>query len=70
MFMGNNFPEGARWQENAIAAIHEALEAYAVHLFEDTNLNAIHAKRIAKEMQLARAASAANAREFLAARVC
>lgn len=35
-----------RFQTSAIAALHEAAEAYVVGLFEDTNLCAIHAKRI------------------------
>lgn len=46
-----------RWQSHAIAALHEAAEAYLVSLFEDTNLCAIHAKRVTimtKDMQLAR----------------
>ena len=34
-----------RWQSAAVAAIHEAAEAYVVALFEDTNLCAIHAMR-------------------------
>ena len=38
-------------------ATQEAGEAYMVGLFEDTNLNAIHARRVTimpKDMQLAR----------------
>ncbi|GME71825.1 unnamed protein product [[Candida] boidinii] len=46
-----------RWQSVAIMALQEAVEAYLVHLFEDTNLCAIHAKRVTimqKDIQLAR----------------
>ena len=46
-----------RWQSTAILALQEAAEAYLVHLFEDTNLLAIHAKRVTimqKDLQLAR----------------
>jgi len=49
--------EGMRWQSQAIAALQEAAEAFLVHLFEDTNLCAIHAKRVTimkKDIQLAR----------------
>ncbi|KAF4467574.1 histone H3-like centromeric cse-4 [Fusarium albosuccineum] len=49
--------EGMRWQSQAIMALQEAAEAYMVHLFEDTNLCAIHAKRVTimqKDIQLAR----------------
>ena len=35
-----------RFQQSAIMAIQEATEAYMVSLFEDTNLCAIHAKRV------------------------
>ncbi|MBZ3890571.1 histone H3.3 [Sciurus carolinensis] len=41
----------------AISDLQEASEAYLVGLFEDTNLCAIHAKRVtimAKDIQLAR----------------
>lgn len=53
-------PPGAniyRWQSQAIQALQEAAEAFLVHLFEDTNLCAIHAKRVTimqKDIQLAR----------------
>ena len=46
-----------RWQTAAVMALQEASEAYLVSLFEDTNLCAIHAKRVTimpKDMQLAR----------------
>jgi histone H3 len=46
-----------RFQMSAIAALQEASEAYMVGLFEDTNLCAIHAKRVTimpKDIQLAR----------------
>ncbi|KXS17207.1 histone-fold-containing protein [Gonapodya prolifera JEL478] len=48
---------GMRWQSNAILALQEAAEAYLVHLFEDANLCAIHAKRVTimqKDIHLAR----------------
>lgn len=50
-------PEGLRWRPDAVEALHEASESYVTHLFEDCNLNAIHAKRVTimvKDMQLAR----------------
>jgi histone H3 len=46
-----------RFQSNAILALQEIAEVYLVGLFEDTNLCAIHAKRVTitpKDMQLAR----------------
>ena len=46
-----------RFQSEAILCLQEACEAYAVHLFEDSNLLAIHAKRVTifpKDIQLAR----------------
>ena len=42
---------------SAVMALQEASEAYLVGLFEDTNLCAIHAKRVTimpKDIQLAR----------------
>ncbi len=38
--------EGMRWQSQAILALQEAAEAFLVHLFEDTNLCALHARRV------------------------
>ncbi|TNY24375.1 histone 3 [Rhodotorula diobovata] len=49
--------EPFRWQASALQALQEAAEDYLVALFEDTNLCAIHAKRVTiqrKDMQLAR----------------
>ena len=46
-----------RFQTSALTALQEAAEAYLVDLFEDTNLCAIHAKRVTikpKDIQLAR----------------
>jgi histone H3/H4 len=46
-----------RFQSHAIQALQEASEAYLTSVFEDTNLCAIHAKRVTimpKDMQLAR----------------
>ncbi|RLV90073.1 histone H3-like centromeric protein CSE4 [Spathaspora sp. JA1] len=48
---------GIRWQSHAIMALQEASEAFLIHLLEDTNLCAIHAKRVTimqKDIQLAR----------------
>ncbi|KAM6495803.1 histone-fold-containing protein [Amanita muscaria] len=54
----NQYGEGGlRWQSSALLALQEATEAYLVHLFEDANLCAIHAKRVTlmtRDMQLAR----------------
>ena len=46
-----------RFQATAIAALQEATEAYMVALFEDSNLAAIHAKRVtimSKDIALAK----------------
>ncbi|KAJ7179044.1 histone H3 [Mycena filopes] len=57
--MNDNYRPGAdlRWQSSALMALQEATEAYLVHLFEDANLCAIHAKRVTimqRDIQLAR----------------
>ncbi|MCJ1393032.1 centromeric DNA-binding histone H3-like protein cse4 [Xylographa bjoerkii] len=49
--------DSLRWQSQAIQALQESAEAFLVHLFEDANLCAIHAKRVTimqKDIQLAR----------------
>jgi histone H3 len=46
-----------KFQSTAMLALQEAAEAYLVGIFEDTNLCAIHAKRVTimpKDIQLAR----------------
>eukprot|EP01110_Echinostelium_bisporum_P002827 TRINITY_DN16_c0_g2_i1.p1 TRINITY_DN16_c0_g2~~TRINITY_DN16_c0_g2_i1.p1 ORF type:complete len:138 (+),score=68.55 TRINITY_DN16_c0_g2_i1:31-444(+) len=55
--IAQDYKTDLRFQASAIAALQEASEAYLVSLFEDTNLCAIHAKRVtimAKDIQLAR----------------
>lgn len=55
--IAQEFKTDLRFQSTAILALQEAAEAYIVGLFEDTNLCAIHAKRVTimpKDMQLAR----------------
>ena len=55
--IAQDFKTDLRFQREAIAALQEAGEAYLVGLFEDTNLCAIHAKRVTimpKDIQLAR----------------
>lgn len=55
--VATNFKQDLRFQSSAILALQEATEAYLVGLFEDTNLGAIHAKRVTvmiKDNQLAR----------------
>ncbi|MFB6197241.1 MAG: hypothetical protein ABEI52_03075 [Halobacteriaceae archaeon] len=39
-------PEPFRWAADALLAVQEASEDLLTHLFEDTNLCAIHAKRV------------------------
>ena len=55
--IAQEFKTDLRFQTSAISALQEASEAYLVGLFEDTNLCAIHAKRVTimpKDIQLAR----------------
>ena len=55
--IAQDFKTDLRFQGSAVLALQEASEAYLVGLFEDTNLCAIHAKRVTimpKDMQLSR----------------
>ena len=55
--IAQDFKTDLRFQSSAVLALQEAAEAYLVGLFEDTNLCAIHAKRVTimpKDVQLAR----------------
>jgi histone H3/H4 len=55
--VAQDFKTDLRFQSHAIMALQEASEAYLTSLFEDTNLCAIHAKRVTimpKDIQLAR----------------
>ena len=55
--ISQDFKAELRFQSTALLALQEAAEAYLVGLFEDTNLCAIHAKRVTimpKDVQLAR----------------
>ena len=54
---GRQRMQASRWSPQAIEAVQEITEAYIISLFEDTNLAAIHAKRVTitkKDMQLCR----------------
>ena len=55
--VAQDFKTDLCFQSAAIGALQEASEAYLVGLFENTNLCAIHAKRVTimpKDIQLAR----------------
>ena len=55
--VAQDFKTDLRFQAQAVGALQEAAEAYLVGLFEDTNLCAIHAKRVTimlMDVQLAR----------------
>jgi len=55
--IAQDYKTDLRFQSAAVAALQEASESYLVGLFEDTNLCAIHAKRVTimpKDIQLAR----------------
>ena len=53
--IAQDFKSDLRFQSSASGALQESVEAYLVSLFEDTNLCAIHAKRVtiqSKDIQL------------------
>ena len=55
--IAQDFKTDLRFQSTAVMALQESSESYLVGLFEDTNLCAIHAKRVTimpKDIQLAR----------------
>jgi histone H3/H4 len=55
--VGSCYRGDLKFQASAIGALHEAVEAYAVELFEEANLCAIHARRVTvfpSDIQLAR----------------
>ena len=55
--VAQDYKADLRFQSSAVMAMQEASEAYLVGVFEDTNLCAIHAKRVTimpKDIQLAR----------------
>ena len=55
--IAQDFKSDLRFQGSAVLALQESAEAYLVGLFEDTNLCAIHGKRVTimpKDIQLAR----------------
>ncbi len=55
--IAGEFKPDLRFQSQAILSLQEACEAYIIGLFEDTNLCAIHAKRVTimpKDMQMTR----------------
>jgi len=55
--VAQDFQTDLRFQCHAVQALQDASEAYLTSLFEDTNLCAIHAKRVTiypKDIQLAR----------------
>ncbi len=55
--IAQDYKSDVRMQSTAMLALQEAVEAYLVGLFHDTNECALHAKRVTimpKDMQLAR----------------
>lgn len=61
--IAQDFKSDLNFRSDALVALQEAAEFYIVALFEETNLCAIHAKRVTimpKDMQLARRIRGAN----------
>jgi len=55
--VAQDFKTDLRFESHALMALQEASEAYLIGIFEDSNLCAIHAKRVTiypKDIQLAR----------------
>ncbi len=54
--IAQDFKTDTRFQKGAFEALQEAAEMYLINLLEDTNLLAIHGKRVtilSKDLQLA-----------------
>ncbi|EFC38803.1 histone H3 [Naegleria gruberi] len=54
--VAQDYKSDVRFQANSLLALQEAAEAFIIDIFEDTNLCAIHSKRVTillKDMQLA-----------------
>lgn len=58
--IAQDFKSDLRFQSSAIGALQESVEAYLVSLFEDTNLCAIHAKRVTIRKALLQALGSSN----------
>lgn len=55
--IAQDYKTDLRFQQSAISALQEATEAYLIGIFEDSNLCAIHSKRVtvmSRDLQLAR----------------
>lgn len=55
--IAHGFKDGLRFQSSAVAAVQEATESYMVSLLADTNLCAIHTRRVTimpRDVHLAR----------------
>lgn len=55
--LATSHKENLRWQASAVAALQEATEAYVIGLLSDSNLCALHARRVtvmSRDVQLAR----------------
>ncbi|XP_034084933.1 uncharacterized protein LOC117554592 [Gymnodraco acuticeps] len=69
--IAQDFKTDLRFQSSAVMALQESSEAYLVGLFEDTNLCAIHAKRVTimpKDIQLARRIRGERAKAIMSGR--
>jgi histone H3 len=55
--IAQDFKSDLRWQSTAVLALQDASEAYIIGLYEDSNLCAIHGKRVTimpKDIKLVR----------------
>ena len=68
--IAQDFKTDLRFQSAAIGALQEASEAYLVSLFEDTNLCAIHAKRVTVRKNTEEIVSLTTTSTFFSSRSC